>query len=76
MRNHFRRNSPLKQSLYCVPGKNDLTTFHAQAPLAPQTRRILFVVVEEAEDVVFLEAVAAFEEVEFDGEGEAGDFSA
>ena len=36
----------------------------------------LFVVVEEAEDVVFLEAVAAFEEVEFDGEGEASDLSA
>ena len=35
----------------------------------------LLVVVEEAEDVVFPEAVAAFEEVEFYGEGEAGDFS-
>jgi len=36
----------------------------------------LLVVVEQAEDVVLGEAVAAFEEVEFDGEGEAGDFSA
>ena len=36
----------------------------------------LFVVVQQAEDVVFLEAVAAFQEVEFNGEGEAGDFSA
>jgi len=41
-----------------------------------QVRPGLFVVVEQAEDVVLLEAVAAFEEVEFDGEGEAGDFSA
>ena len=39
-------------------------------------RRSLFVVVEEAEDVVVLEAVAAFEEVELDREAEAGDFSA
>ena len=36
----------------------------------------LFVVVEEAEDVVLFEAVAAFEEVEFDGESQAGDISA
>ena len=31
---------------------------------------------EQAEDVVFLEAVAAFEKVEFHGEGKAGDLSA
>jgi hypothetical protein len=37
---------------------------------------LLLVVVEEAEDVVFLEAISAFEEVEFYGEGEAGDFTA
>ena len=36
----------------------------------------LLVVVQQAEDVVLLEAVAAFEEVEFDGECEAGDFAA
>jgi hypothetical protein len=36
----------------------------------------LLVVVEQAEDVVVFEAVAAFEEVEFDGEGEAGDLAA
>jgi hypothetical protein len=32
--------------------------------------------VKQAEDVVLLEAVAAFEEVELDGEGEAGDLAA
>ena len=31
--------------------------------------KCLFVVVEEAEDVVFGEAIAAFQEVELDGEG-------
>ena len=36
----------------------------------------LFVVVEEAEDVVLAELGAAFEEVEFDGEADAGDFAA
>ncbi len=36
----------------------------------------LLVVVEEAEDVVLFEAVAAAEEVELNGEGEAGDFAA
>jgi hypothetical protein len=36
----------------------------------------LLVVVEEAEDVVVGEAFAAAEEVELDGEGEAGDFAA
>ena len=36
----------------------------------------LLVVVEQAEDVVLGEAFAAAEEVEFDGEGEAGDFAA
>jgi len=33
----------------------------------------LLAVVEQAEDVVVGEFVAAFEEVEFDGKGEAGD---
>ena len=36
-------------------------------------RACSFVVVEQAEDVVVGELVAAFEEVELDGEGEAGD---
>src|SRR5580693_6235617 len=41
----------------------------------PLSLQPLFVVVEEGEDVVVPEAVAAFEEVEFDSEGEAGYFS-
>ena len=36
----------------------------------------LFVVMQEAKDVVIGEAVAAAQEVEFDGEGQAGDFAA
>ena len=36
----------------------------------------LLVVVEEAKNVVFLELGAALEEVEFDGEAEAGDLAA
>src|ERR1700722_18801002 len=36
----------------------------------------LLVVVEQAEDVVLLEFLAAFEEVELDSEAEAGDLSA
>jgi hypothetical protein len=39
-------------------------------------RNFLLVVVEQAEDVVLGEFGAAFEEVELDGEGEAGDLSA
>src|SRR5664280_3284 len=35
----------------------------------------LLVVVEEAEDVVLGELAAALQEVEFDGEGEAGDLA-
>ena len=38
--------------------------------------KTLFVVVEEAEDVVLFEALAAAQEVEFHGEGQAGDFAA
>jgi len=37
---------------------------------------VLFVVVEQTEDVVFGEVVAALEEVEFDGKGKAGDLAA
>jgi hypothetical protein len=36
----------------------------------------LLVVMQQAEDVVLFEALAAAEEVEFNGEGEAGDFAA
>ena len=39
-------------------------------------RRWLLVVVQEAENVVVLEAVAALEEVELDGEGQPGDLAA
>src|SRR5579863_8484129 len=35
----------------------------------------LFVVVQKTEDVVLLKAITAFEEVEFDGEGEARDLT-
>jgi hypothetical protein len=38
--------------------------------------RLSFVVVQQAEDILLGEAVAAFQEVEFDGEGEAGHFAA
>jgi hypothetical protein len=38
-------------------------------PVAPGSGMLLFVVVEQAEDVVFGEAIAAFQEVELDGEG-------
>jgi hypothetical protein len=37
---------------------------------------LLLVVVEQAEDVLFGEAFAAAEEVEFDSEGQAGDYAA
>ena len=36
----------------------------------------LFVVVKQAEDVVFGEAFAAFQEIQLDGKGQAGDLSA
>jgi hypothetical protein len=36
----------------------------------------LFVVMQQAEDVVIDKAITALEEVEFDGKGEAGDLSA
>jgi two-component system, OmpR family, KDP operon response regulator KdpE len=36
----------------------------------------LFVVVQQAEDVVFLEALAAFQEIELDGEAEPGNHAA
>ncbi len=36
----------------------------------------LLVVVQQAEDVVLLKALAAFQEVEFDGEAQPGDLAA
>ena len=52
-----------------------MTKREKQIP-AGMTNKVLFVVVEKAEDIVFLEFVCALEEVEFDGEAEADYLSA
>ena len=46
-----------------------------QPPITPDTPQ-LFVVMQQAEDVVLLEALAALQEIELDGKAEAGNHAA